>query len=394
MVLVAGLGALAGAGVSIALQSAGEPKSERRAAPHVKRAAEAPGIVLAWVPGGMPSGFAAGARRLPSVGHATIVRSGIAWLTRSRSASGSVIDDPKGGFAIPLEVAGVDPKAYADFVPPADRGVLADIASGEVALGESSAKLRGLSAGAILKFGDVSAKVAAVLPDELMGAHEVLASDDTARRLGVTLPRYALVTPKAGAGTGAVARELAKIKPPGQPMQIRTPGETPYFRMGDAVLPQVAYKQVFGEFAARPAGGGRLVVDPVWQKRYIATRRVAILGRVTCNREIMPQLEGALAQIEKDGLAHFISASDYGGCYSPRFLNNDPALGISHHAWGAAIDINVAQNPFGGTPHQNAGVVRDFADWGFTWGGNWMVPDGMHFEYIGPPRGVGDGVQP
>jgi hypothetical protein len=23
--------------------------------------------------------------------------------------------------------------------------------------------------------------------------------------------------------------------------------------------------------------------------------------------------------------------------------------------------------------------------WGFTWGGHWLVPDGMHFEYLGPP---------
>jgi hypothetical protein len=229
-------------------------------------------------------------------------------------------------------------------------------------------------------------KVAAVLPDELVGAHEVLASEATARKLGVVRPRYALVDPAPGTRPRAVGRSLLSLRPPGEPMQIRMPGETPYFRMGDAVLPPISEKEVFGEFAARPAPGGNLVVDKQWVHRYIVHKRVPILGAVTCNREIMPQLEGALREIKQDGLAHFVSPGDYGGCYSPRFINHDPNLGISHHAWGAAIDVNVSQNPFGHTPHQNRGVVKDFADWGFTWGGAWIVPDGMHFEYAGPPQ--------
>ena len=46
-------------------------------------------------------------------------------------------------------------------------------------------------------------------------------------------------------------------------VQVRAPGETPYFRAGDAVLPPVLLKALFGEFAARHVKGqpGSLEVD-------------------------------------------------------------------------------------------------------------------------------------
>ena len=43
----------------------------------------APDTLLAWTPGGLPSGFAGRVRRLGGVVHVTAVRSGVAWLTRS-----------------------------------------------------------------------------------------------------------------------------------------------------------------------------------------------------------------------------------------------------------------------------------------------------------------------
>jgi D-alanyl-D-alanine carboxypeptidase len=27
-----------------------------------------------------------------------------------------------------------------------------------------------------------------------------------------------------------------------------------------------------------------------------------------------------------------------------------------------------------------------FERWGFTWGGRWLVPDGMHFEFLRFPQ--------
>jgi hypothetical protein len=342
--------------------------------------------ILAWVPGRMPSGFGAIAGRMDAVQHVAVVRSGTTWLSSSRAADGRPVDRAPKGLAIPLETAAVQVPSYRAFLPAAARPLLGALASGEAVLGSTSAKIRHLGAGATLTFGHRTLQVAGVLSDDLMGANEVLVSDATGRKLGITQPRYALLDPTADAlARHIVAGLRASIS---GPMRIRLPGETPYLRQGDAVLPPVILKQLFGEFAARPDAGGTLRVDPTWRRRYVESRDVPILGRVTCNRSIFPQLVGALTEIQREGLAHLVDPADYGGCYSPRFVNHNPSVGISHHSWGVAIDINVSQNPFGHSPSQDPRIVRAFADWGFTWGGNWLVPDGMHFEYLNPPHGA------
>ena len=30
--------------------------------------------------------------------------------------------------------------------------------------------------------------------------------------------------------------------------------------------------------------------------------------------------------------------------------------------------------------------MKILEDWGFTWGGRWLVPDGMHFEFVRFPE--------
>ena len=66
-------------------------------------------------------------------------------------------------------------------------------------------------------------------------------------------------------------------------------------------------------------------------------------------------------------------------------VTSNPTSGISQHAWGAAIDINAPENPFGATPTQDPHLVKIFERWGFLWGGDFAIPDGMHFEYLKPP---------
>ena len=349
----------------------------------VERAPEHPDTVLAWVPGRMPAGFRRDALGLGQVDHAVVVRSGTAWLTASHDADGTEVDRHRGDLAVPIEVAGVDPGTYRPFIPPADRDALAELARGRVILGETSAELRGVEPGAELRFGPKRVQVAAVWPDEFLGAHEVIASEQTAASLGVTRPRYALIDPKGPASVRTMSRQLESLVT-GR-IQIRQPGETPYFRQGDAVLPPVALKELFGEFLARPTPGGNLGIDRHWERQHLAARRVPLLGKIRCNEGIFRQLEGALRQIRQEGLGHLIHTSD--GCYSPRFINHDPELGISHHTWGTAFDINAAENPFGHSPRSmDDRIIEIFREWGFTWGGSWVVPDGMHFEYQRAPR--------
>jgi hypothetical protein len=388
--LVAGF--VAGAIVTLSLQSTarvpgpqGSPLSD---APPVPAATErqAAGTFLAWTPGGLPAGFRASLPSVPVVERDVVVESDLAWLTRSFSSTGEVVDDPPPGLAIPLEVAAVDPAEYAPFLPPVDRGVVADLADGYGVLGESSAELRHLGPGAVLRFGSVDVAISAVLPDELVGANELLVSRTRAKALGLTHDRYALIQPRGPATDRMIMRALKPLVPQGLPVQVRAPGQTPYFRQGDAVLPPVQLKLLFGEFAAAPdpARPGYLKIDPAWERAHIATEHVPILGNVTCNVALFPQLRGALRELARRGLQDTITS--YSGCYARRYNNRDPHQAISHHTWGIAVDINVPQNAFGAPPHQDPRLVRIFERWGFIWGGTFVVPDGMHFEYRRPPE--------
>ena len=153
-------------------------------------------------------------------------------------------------------------------------------------------------------------------------------------------------------------------------------------------MPQIRIKELFGEFAARPVSGGYLRIDPAWVRSHIVTATVPVIGRVTCNRGLVPMLRGALTEVQADGLASTIDPAQYAGCYSPRFLNHIPNSTVSHHSWGVAVDVNARSNPFGHTPHQDPRMVGVFRRWGFTWGGTWIVPDAMHFEFLRFPSGT------
>jgi hypothetical protein len=345
---------------------------------------ERPEAFLVWTPGGLPEGFREAVAHTEGIERAVVVASDTTWLDRSWSAQGEVVDDPRAGYAIPLEVAAADPREYARFLPPADRSVTLALAEGQGVLGESSARVRGLGQGAVLRFGESRVDVAAILPDELVGANELLVSREVGRSIGVTHDRYALIVPEGATTSKRVERLVRPLLPAALPMRVRAPGDTPYFRQGDAVLPPVQIKTLFGEFEARPTPGrpGFLTLDPAWVRANIDTQRVPLLGSVTCNVALFPQIRGVIAELIDEGLQGTVSS--FSGCWSARNVNRVPSAGISHHSWGIALDVNVPANPFGAPPDQDPRLVRTFERWGFTWGGNWVVPDGMHFEYRRP----------
>ncbi|HZD78729.1 MAG TPA: M15 family metallopeptidase [Actinomycetota bacterium] len=392
LVAVGSAGFLAGSLLTFSLQGSARivARPERSTAsgvPLPRIVPEEPQTFLAWTPGGLPGSFGRRLDSLRAVRRSVIVASDNTWLTRSESAQGEIVDRPKPGFAIPLEVAAVSPPAYAPFLPPPDRGVALSLAEGQGVLGASSAQLRGLGPGAVLWFGSVRVEVAAVLPDELVGAHELMVSRATGRRIGVRRDRYALIQPRDEATDRSLTREIRPLLPPGLPVRVRAPGETPYFRQGDAVLPPVKIKELFGEFSARPdpARSGYLIIDASWEREHIMTEHVPLLGTVTCNVALFRQIRGVIHELIAEHLASAIQS--FSGCYARRFTNRDPDLSISHHSWGIALDINVPQNPFGAPPHQDRRMVRVFERWGFIWGGTFLTPDGMHFEYRRPPSG-------
>ena len=123
---------------------------------------------------------------------------------------------------------------------------------------------------------------------------------------------------------------------------------------------------------------GRVIPDPSWVAEHIATETVPILGQVTCNRAMLPQLKAALLEISSRGLADEIFPDDFAGCYYPRFIAGSTQL--SNHAFGLALDLNVSGNQRGTVGEMDRDVVAIFKKWGFGWGGDWNYTDPMHFE--------------
>jgi hypothetical protein len=173
------------------------------------------------------------------------------------------------------------------------------------------------------------------------------------------------------------------------PLRIRAEGETPWLRHGDAVLPQSFIKLALGEFSYPAGATSQLSQDRSFVSENIITRDVPVLGRVTCHRVVLDMLTGAMSQLVDEGLSRLVDPAEFAGCWNARFIRTvagTPA-GISRHSWGAAIDMNAVSNPLGSPGSQDPRLVEIMAEWGFLWGGDWEVPDAMHFEYgIAPNR--------
>jgi hypothetical protein len=372
-------GALVGGAVMLTLPVTGMrdvPPPAPTPPPPVLGEAPAP-TLLAWTPGSLPDGYARSIRDIRGVQAVTVVRSGVAWLDAWRTGRG--IRRPVPGYRIPVEVGAIDPRSYRRFVTPSDRGAVAGLRG--AILGRTFSDRHGLNRGTLLVIGGNRIKVEGVLDDELIGAHEIVVPVELGARLGIVRDRYLLVAPRDGAAS-RVERALRRLVPSGIRVRVRSPGETPVFRHGDAVLPQVQVKELFGEFAAQQLGGGLIRPDPAWVRANIRTARVPVLGQIRCHRLVIPLVRAALVDLTRRGLGHLVDPADYGGCYYPRFIARDPGTGLSHHSWGIALDINVSQGLHGRQPTIDPRVVAAFEDQGFKWGGEFLIPDGTHFEFI------------
>lgn len=338
-------------------------------------------VLLAWATGeGLPERTERVLENLRGIGAVTIVHAGVDWLHASFDADGSLLDRPQPPLAIPLEVAAVDPADYASFVPPDERDLVLALGPRDVLLPETSAEIRRASPGAALRLDAGRFTVSGITSDVAAGGYEAVVSRHAAARWP-SVETYALIRTGSPKLRARVRKTITGLLAPGDQLQMRAEGENPFLRYGDAVLPQLVVKSVFGEFAAVPRSDGFLDVDPAWRRANIATERVPLLGRVTCHRALFPQLRRALRRAVATNLSFAVDAGDFGGCYSPRFINRNPSGRLSHHSWGIAVDVNVTENAYGTKADQDLRLVRIMEGAGFTWGGRWVVPDGMHFEW-------------
>jgi len=337
--------------------------------------AAGPPVLLVWTSGGLPASLPDQVRGLAGVTHLTTVRGDEVAMTASATADGTPVDVTPPGWHIPLDALAVDPASFSSFLDGGAATAVRALGPGQALLTETSARLRGLGEGATITLAGGQVTVAGVIDDAPGAGAELLVTATDADRLAVRTARYLLV-----AHTGereALQRAVAAVLD-GRAVRFRSPAETTWLRHGDAVEPPALVKAAFGEFAIRDRAGRDVEIDPAWLERWIVTEPVPILGPVTCHRKVVEPLRAAMAELEQANLAHLVDPSAFAGCFGSRRIAAGQPL--SHHAWGAAVDLNVDGNPRGSFSTQDARLVETMLRHGFTWGGTWLVPDPAHYE--------------
>lgn len=99
-------------------------------------------------------------------------------------------------------------------------------------------------------------------------------------------------------------------------------------------------------------------------------------AKIYCNHALAVPLRKAFQNIIDRKLTGLVKS--WNGCFNIR--KKVGALSPSLHSWGMAVDLNYAGNEYGEEPEMPPELVECFTDAGFDWGGNWKVPDGMHFQ--------------
>ncbi len=290
-----------------------------------------------------------------------------------------------------LSVAAVDPAGFRRFTPPPSASadfVWDRVAGGEVAV-DSSVSKKLVSDGDLMQLGTREDS-----PTVHVGAYAPLVHRSAG--IGQTQPViHAVVNAKRGEQLGipdanallvstgtwtpsVLEKTLDEMLPDGVTAQLlalelETGSQT-------AVLTGPSVSDAVGDFTYTNGPDGTINPDAGWVEEYIRTEEVPILGTVTCNKGMLPQLRWALSEVVARGLADEIHPEEYAGCYYPRYIGRDPSNGLSLHSWGIAVDLNVPGNLRGTAGEIDRTVVAIFKKWGFAWGGDWNYTDPMHFE--------------
>jgi hypothetical protein len=331
-----------------------------------------------------PDDLRAAARRLarlPGVRRTALVGRGTALVSEVRARDGRLVERVRDGFALALDVAAVEPRAWAAALPEPERGPVARLRRGEVLLSATAARLRGVGGGATLVLAAGGRlRVRGVVPDEVAQSAELLAHLRDPRVQAGPRNVLALLRPASELGE----RRLERAASDGEPTRARLlfDGEDADEAQDGPARP-AELKARFGEPAVGlPYGEDWVRLDPGFLRRHIVTARVPQLGSVTCHRRMIPALRAAMAQLQRRRLGHLVDPAEYAGCYAPRRIQ--PSGTLSLHAWGLAVDLNAASNPLGGDSNQDPRLVRTMERHGFSWGGDFpTVPDPMHFEFRG-----------
>jgi len=342
--------------------------------------------VAVWQSGGLTSTSEAAATAAANrAGARSVISHGGSVDYVATWRSGVVVDAAPAGFRIAMSAIALDASAAPLLGGPAARA----LERGELAIGQRAAARHGIRRGDVVElFGwnnrTVRLTVGHIGESVEIGNIEMAMSPSTASQLGFDRPSAVIMW---AFDEAALEAELALL-PSSERWLTVNRSWVPSGR--DSVLSTTVLKDLAGEPAYLPGGRGDAVTfQPGWTAENIAPVNVAILGTIRCNRVIADQLIAAFAEIEATGLGGLIDVADTrsnGGCFVPRTIRGPSGGNLSRHSWGVAIDVNPRSNPFGSAPTMDMRIVDIFRSHGFAWGGTWVRPDGMHFEWTGEVR--------
>ncbi|MFZ9628064.1 MAG: M15 family metallopeptidase [Ilumatobacteraceae bacterium] len=304
------------------------------------------------------------------------------------------------GWAFPMAVTAFPADVVRGLM---GRDMSARVGGANVVMGERSATFHGVQAGDTIQFGInsslVTFTISYVAPDAEVGGTEVLMTTDQARRLGATTDTRAVVMPpfdRVALTSALAARGITNTTT----IRVRTTWDA---FDPDSTMSLIETKVALGEFDidyANLTDSGWTAIDPDWRTANIpATREPYPTGiSARCHRLVRSDLYAALQEVATT-LPQLVNSrptgidvtntNTYGGCSIglARFSRYGASVGtISRHSWGQPIDMSTVDNCQGCVPQFDCRIVRIFRKHGFSWGGNYLRPDGMHFEWVGEPR--------
>lgn len=320
------------------------------------------------------------ARSLPEVAGVAEIRSGTRWLNAWSPDGVQEPIAPPPGFQIPMDIASVDPEQFRILVPEALKARILDLANGGAILSRSGAALRGIRETGTLHFPGISIPVIGVVDDELIRKHEVIVSNRTGVAVGLEQTRYVVIGLKNLAAGKLVEETMRKAIPEGTFMRVRGPSGSGASAPPSPLLSLAQIKTLFGEYSAVNEGSN-IRIDQAWIDANTEMATVPLLGTFRCHKKVVPHIRRAFEEVQQKGLGGLIRPGDFGGCFSPRYIRSGKEAGLSRHSWGIAFDFNVSGNLYGERPTMDMRIVEIMERHGFSWGGYWNTPDGMHFEF-------------
>jgi len=314
------------------------------------------------------------------------------------------------GWAFPIAVTALPLQAIGTVM---GRDVSGPIAAGKIVISQSAATFHQAAIGDRFVLynsglGEVSFTVGLIAPDSQVGGAEVVMSVDQAGAMGATTDTRILLYGQLDhtfvnnvlGGHGLVSGKWLRVS---RSWDAAGPDDT---------ISLIRTKQLLGEFDLYYAGlaNSDWVTrsgDGSWNAANLPPAKVVYPGGVSalCHNAISSDLWAALAEVQSTlpSLVQYDPSNPnyftginvrnsnlYGGCAtanSARLSRISNGTGtVSRHSWGQAIDVSTIPNCQGCEPKLDCRIVRIFRKHNFAWGGNFLEPDGMHFEWVGEQR--------